>query len=491
MYTAEAVYTGNGRKSKKREHKRIRLAAVVIMEIWILLFLLWQAAGSVNEKLPELVQAKITELAAEIHSGIAERLPAQAPVRGYQEIKSTLHSGRKSSNVVLPDMMELTPAAPVVAIDAGHGGEDEGCHAGDILEKDINLQIAQQVSARLTEMGYQVLMIREGDAYKAKEDRVELANRMGVDIYVSIHQNTFEETQAKGIETWYYGEDESRDSKRLAQLIHQGVTGKTGAQEREVRDDANFCVTGRTEMPACLVETGFLSNPEERALLVTPEYQALLADGIAEGIRLYFEPKTMYLTFDDGPTAENTVRVLDVLKERGIRATFFVVGENVEKNPEVAKRIVEEGHVIGIHCYSHDYGKIYESVESYLEDFEKAYQVVYEVTGVKPQLFRFPGGSINSYNQEIYGEIIDKMTEKGFIYYDWNASLEDAVKKSEPEQLIANAKETTLGRNKVVLLAHDAVYNTGICLDELLDELPEYQFLPLDAETTPIQFPRG
>ena len=156
----------------------------------------------------------------------------------------------------------------------------------------------------------------------------------------------------------------------------------------------------------------------------------------------------MYLTFDDGPTQENTVRVLDILKERNIKATFFLVGENVRKHPEVAQRIAEEGHTIGIHCDNHDYGVIYEVREG----------------------------------------IIEEMTERGFIYFDWNASLEDAVKKSTPEQLIANGVETTLGRKTVVMLAHDVVYNTGICLEELLDRLPEYRMEALTEEVEPVQF---
>ena len=210
--------------------------------------------------------------------------------------------------------------------------------------------------------------------------------------------------------------------------------------------------------------------------------------GIAQGIDYYFHPKTMYLTFDDGPTQENTVRVLDILKERNIKATFFLVGENVRKHPEVAQRIAEEGHTIGIHCDNHDYGVIYESVDSYLREFDAAYETVKEVTGVEVKLFLFPGGSANAYNGEVREGIIEEMTERGFIYFDWNASLEDAVKKSTPEQLIANGVETTLGRKTVVMLAHDVVYNTGICLEELLDRLPEYRMEALTEEVEPVQF---
>ena len=247
-------------------------------------------------------------------------------------------------------------------------------------------------------------------------------------------------------------------------------------------------VIRETTMPSCLIETGFLSNRDEKKRLSDPDYQDKIAMGIAEGVNYYFNPKTMYLTFDDGPSEENTTKVLDILKKHNIKATFFVVGENVRRHPEVARRIVEEGHTIGIHCNRHEYDVIYESVESYLADFEAAYEAVYEVTGVEVKLFRFPGGSINSYNKDVYEEIIARMTENGYIYYDWNASLEDAVRQSTPEQLVENGVKSTLGRKKVVMPCHDIVYNTTLCLEDLLDSLPEYRMEPLTPEVKPIQF---
>lgn len=229
-----------------------------------------------------------------------------------------------------------------------------------------------------------------------------------------------------------------------------------------------------------------LSGTEETDISKTTEESAGEREDNADNVEK--KEKIMYLTFDDGPTAENTVAVLDTLKEKNIKATFFLVGENVEKHPEVARRIAEEGHTIGIHCYSHDYKEIYAGVESYLADFEKAYRAVYEATGVETRLFRFPGGSINAYNKGVYQEIIAAMTERGYIYFDWNASLEDAVTKSTPETLLANARETTLDRNKVVMLCHDTVYNTTLCLGELIDQFPEYRMEPLTPEVAPIQF---
>lgn len=389
-----------------------------------------------------------------------------------------------SGNVAVPEEIEKEPGVPLVVIDPGHGGEDEGCSKEGIWEKDINLAIGKIAADKLGRMGYRVIMTREDDTYVAKEERVENANVYGADIYVSIHQNIFENGDVEGIETWYTGEE----SRKLAQLIHQETIKSTGAVERELRGDSEFHVTAETEMPSCLIETGFLSNQGERERLSGAEYQQQVAEGIVQGIELYFHPKTMYLTFDDGPYAENTGRVLEILKTRNIKATFFLVGENVEKNPDMARRIVEEGHTIGIHCYSHDYEKIYESVDSYVQDFEKAYQVIKDTTGVDVKFFRFPGGSVNAYNKAVCKDIAEEMTERGFIYFDWNASLEDAVKNPEPELLIANARESAMGRQNVVMLAHDVVYATGICLNDLLDEMPEYEVKVLTEETEPVHF---
>ena len=177
------------------------------------------------------------------------------------------------------------------------------------------------------------------------------------------------------------------------------------------------------------------------------------------------------------------------MKERNVKATFFVIGEYVRRYPETARRIVQEGHAIGIHCDVHDYKTLYADVDSYMEDFQKAYDTVYEVTGVEARLFRFPGGSINAFNKKVSKEIIEAMEAKGFVYYDWNASLEDATgKENSPEKLVSNAVETTMGRQQVVLLAHDRVTCTADALPALLDAFPEYRMEPLTVRTEPVQF---
>ncbi len=222
--------------------------------------------------------------------------------------------------------IEEQKSTPVIFIDAGHGGNDGGCVEDGVIEKDINLTIARLVRDKLKELGYQVVMSRSVDRYVAKEDRVRKANEIQADIYVSIHQNSSDQRSVNGMEVWYDGTDAQRDSRRLALLVSQQTARSTKAVERMVRGDADFHVTGSTQMPACLIETGFLSNREERTKLASADYQEQIASGIVQGIEYYFHPKTMYLTFDDGPSEENTERVLDILKNEILRRPFSSLG---------------------------------------------------------------------------------------------------------------------------------------------------------------------
>lgn len=129
--------------------------------------------------------------------------------------------------------------------------------------------------------------------------------------------------------------------------------------------------------------------------------------------------KTIYLTFDDGPS-DRTDEVLKILDEKGVKATFFVIGREDETSIQRIKKAAAAGHTIGMHSYSHDYEKIYTSVEDFLDDFYKLFVILRDEAGVTPTVFRFPGGSLNNYNQGVYKEIIAEMLRRGFRYYDWN-----------------------------------------------------------------------
>lgn len=189
-----------------------------------------------------------------------------------------------------------------------------------------------------------------------------------------------------------------------------------------------------------------------------PAYQDLYPD-------LYARPhewnsvdkkKVCYLTFDDGPSAR-TPEVLKILEEYGVKATFFVVGKDTEQSKQWLRDIAEAGHTIGVHSFTHDYREIYSSVEDYLDDFAKEYALIEEVTGIPPQIFRFPGGSINAYNGHIYQEIVAEMTRRGFVYFDWNRQSGDAVRNSPSAAVLTRNALDKLGTSsRVILLMHDS-----------------------------------
>lgn len=194
--------------------------------------------------------------------------------------------------------------------------------------------------------------------------------------------------------------------------------------------------------------------------------------------------KTAYLTFDDGPS-EQTALVLDILKEEGIHATFFLIGEEITaEREELVKRMVEEGHTIGLHTYCHDYDVIYHSVDNFLADYEKLYERIYEVAGIKPSIFRFPGGSTNRYGKSVIKKLKTEMERRGFCFYDWNVSAEDMVGKPTRYSIRTNIFKDVFRYEQPVILMHDSAANalTVSMLTDIIGEIRKggYDFDTLD-----------
>lgn len=203
------------------------------------------------------------------------------------------------------------------------------------------------------------------------------------------------------------------------------------------------------------------------------------------------EKKLAYLTFDDGPS-QITEEILETLKEENVKATFFIIGCTItEDEKEVLKKMIKEGHTIGIHTYSHDYKKIYSSVEAYLEDFYQAYQLIYEITGVQPKIFRFPWGSANGYNKHIKKELVAEMERRGFTFYDWTVSAEDSIGKPTEYRILYNIMKDLERKKNPIILLHDASVNklTAQTLPKIIEVIreQEYEFDTLDHRE-PYQF---
>lgn len=221
------------------------------------------------------------------------------------------------------------------------------------------------------------------------------------------------------------------------------------------------------------------------------DYEALYTDLTVPVPTQYVrEEGTVYLTFDDGPS-QNTYSVLHYLDQYNIKATFFVVPQRTESCYALMKQIVDSGHSIGVHSASHDYEKIYSSVEAYLDDFYEAWQMIYEATGVKTHIFRFPGGSKNNFNEETRDEIIEEMTRRGFRYYDWNVDSNDAGGATWTD-MFNSVPADIAGNYRSVVLMHDSAprENTVYVLEDILRVLTNqnYKFDKINNDTQPVQF---
>lgn len=163
-----------------------------------------------------------------------------------------------------------------------------------------------------------------------------------------------------------------------------------------------------------------------------------------------------YLTFDDGPS-NNTSQILDILKNYDVKATFFVVGKETDEAKALYKRIVDEGHTLGMHSYSHQYSEIYNSVESFAKDEKKLRDLLYESTGVIPTLYRFPGGSNNLVSNIEMTEFIKYLNNENITYFDWNVASGDATSQNiSVETLVNNVLNNVEENETSVILMHDA-----------------------------------
>lgn len=234
---------------------------------------------------------------------------------------------------------------------------------------------------------------------------------------------------------------------------------------------------------------------QRQELESSPKYVSMYPDLYVESISDFMYPdgeeKVAFLTFDDGPSSY-THEVLDILKKEGIKATFFVVGNSMsEDRIECMKRIIEEGHAIGLHTYSHEYKQIYKSVESFLEDINKLNDFLYEELRIKPNIYRFPGGSYTVYNKHIRAELIEEMKRRGYVYYDWNTSAEDSIGNPTKSSIMKNIRKDAFRFQTPVILMHDSEINslTVQLLPEIIKEIKEkgYTFDTVDKRA-PIQF---
>lgn len=202
--------------------------------------------------------------------------------------------------------------------------------------------------------------------------------------------------------------------------------------------------------------------------------------------------RKVYLTFDDGPSS-STNEILDILKAYDVKATFFVVGKTDEASKEVYRRIVAEGHTLGMHSYSHKYDEIYQSEESFQEDITRLQEYLYEVTGVWSRYYRFPGGSSNTVSRTDMQKLIAWLNENDITYYDWNVASGDAVSgQLSKETIVNNCLSGVRSQPVSMILMHDATEkrSTVQALPDIISGIrmkEDVIFLSITDETVPIQ----
>ena len=200
---------------------------------------------------------------------------------------------------------------------------------------------------------------------------------------------------------------------------------------------------------------------------------------------VYPEGKVVYLTFDDGPSAY-TSELLDVLDAYDAKATFFVVGSG---SGNMMRQIVKRGHSIGIHTVSHDYGQIYSSPEAYFDDLMKMQSIIYDHTGVKTTLMRFPGGSSNLVSRHSCEGIMTFLTQAvqdaGFQYFDWNVYSGDAGETKRTEKVVENVIGGIQEHRVSIVLQHDIHKYSVDAVEDILrwGKRNGYKFLALQNDS--------
>ena len=244
-----------------------------------------------------------------------------------------------------------------VFIDPGHGGSDPGAVSLGNYEDEINLEVSKKLEDILMARGIEVKMSRETDESLTLTQRANEANNYGADIFVSIHQNAWQSSNVSGIET--YHSPNSSKGEKLSEMIHENLIQDTKANDRGVKD-ANFTVLKKSNMPATLVESGFITNKSEASKLSNENYQQTLANAIANGVVEYLN-KYVNIKEDNSQNTISTGTVVENINELNVRSgpstSHSIVG-TLEKKTKIEILSINNG------WYKIKYGKSHAYVSS-------------------------------------------------------------------------------------------------------------------------------
>ena len=232
---------------------------------------------------------------------------------------------------------------------------------------------------------------------------------------------------------------------------------------------------------------GVVSKPVASVPPMNPAvYQGMYPDLYAEKAEpaVQAQGKVVYLTFDDGPS-KLTMPLLDLLDHYKIKATFFLVGKTSQQDQKAMKEIVNRGHAIGVHSYTHILSRIYVTPAAFVDDFGRMHDLIQKTTGVVTHILRFAGGSVNDYNKNTARAIITEMNRRGYTYFDWNVSAGDAEHGSTASSIYSGVINGVHAHPQSVILCHDtnAKGNTLSEVPKIIETLLKegYSFKTLDS----------
>lgn len=256
-----------------------------------------------------------------------------------------------------------------------------------------------------------------------------------------------------GCGTQQAGSNQENTSAQEAQLQSEEATPQEEKTSNYVIADDNFSNLSLDSAEIPVYDHYTLAQRRSQGLTtVLPE------------LKPYREKKVAYLTFDDGPDEKNTAAVLDILKQEGVKATFYVLGKNVKAYPDTAKRIFAEGHALGNHSYDHDYKRLYASVGNYLAEMEEADEAIYELLGVRPLITRAPSGRMGNFTAA-YEQLL---SENGYVEHDWNVSSADAAPNHPVAQDFIDNIQGQSVMDSAIILMHSSSGH-----EETVKALPE------------------
>lgn len=307
-----------------------------------------------------------------------------------------------------------------------------------------------------------------------------------------VNQEVNQENQQENIEEKQENKEvDQKDSQKEEQENTPQVKNQDKSQDKNTVNNSKSSETNKSDSSETKKDDNEDNNQEDTKKEVTVTTDNTKTSNTKTKINSNINYKKVYLTFDDGPS-KYTSDILDLLNEYGVKATFFVIGKTDDNSLKMYKRIVEEGHSLGMHSYSHNYHEIYNSLKDFKKDFKKIRKLLYDVTGQSVNIYRFPGGSGNTVSNMDMSVYIKYLHDQSVTYFDWNVVNGDATgKKLTVQQMYENVINGVKIHNRSIVLMHDTdtKEHTIETLTKILDYLTQegIEILPLNEKVDPIQ----